>query len=124
MNTKTLICIWFSISLASFGMAQKFEGLAQTPPMGWNSWNTFATDINEKLIRDIADAFVKLGLKDAGYEYIILDDGWMASERDEKGNLVADPRKFPSGMKALTEYIHSKGLKFGLCKLERGLFKI
>ncbi|WP_372744122.1 glycoside hydrolase family 27 protein [Lutibacter sp.] len=94
--------------------AQKFEGLAQTPPLGWNSWNTFATDINEQLVKDIADKFVTLGLKDAGYEYIVLDDGWMAKERDANGNLVADPVKFPSGIKALADYIHAKGLKFGL----------
>lgn len=93
---------------------QKFEGLAKTPPMGWNSWNTFGTDINEELVKGIADKFVELGLKDAGYEYIVLDDGWMARERDENGNLVPDPVKFPSGMKALADYIHSKGLKFGL----------
>mgnify|MGYP005811587005 FL=1 len=94
--------------------SQKFDNLAQTPPMGWNSWNTFATDINEQLVKDIADKFVSLGLKDAGYEYIVLDDGWMAKQRDENGNLVADPKKFPSGMKALADYVHSKGLKFGL----------
>ncbi|GGK22377.1 hypothetical protein GCM10007962_15690 [Yeosuana aromativorans] len=94
--------------------AQKFENLAQTPPLGWNSWNTFGTDINEQLVKDIADKFIKLGLKDAGYQYIVLDDGWMAKERDENGNLVADPEKFPNGMKHLADYIHSKGLKFGL----------
>ena len=94
--------------------AQKFEGLAQTPPMGWNSWNTFATNISEQLVKDIADAFVTLGLKDAGYEYIVLDDGWMSHERDANGNLVADPAKFPNGMRAVADYVHSKGLKFGL----------
>ena len=94
--------------------AQKFDGLAETPPMGWNSWNTFATDINEDLVKGIADSFVKDGYKEAGYEYIVLDDGWMSRERDENGNLVADPEKFPSGMKALADYVHSKGLKFGL----------
>ncbi|WMI68593.1 glycoside hydrolase family 27 protein [Mangrovimonas sp. YM274] len=94
--------------------AQKFEGLAETPPMGWNSWNTFGTNINEQLVKDIADKFVELGLKDAGYEYIVLDDGWMARERDENGNLVPDPIKFPNGMKAVADYVHSKGLKFGL----------
>ncbi|WP_422350944.1 glycoside hydrolase family 27 protein [Flagellimonas sp.] len=82
--------------------------------MGWNSWNTFATDIDEKLVMDTADLFVTLGLKDAGYEYIVLDDGWMAKERDENGNMVADPQKFPNGMKALADYVHDKGLKFGL----------
>lgn len=105
-----LVLILASINIQS----QKFEGLAKTPPLGWNSWNTFATDINEQLVKDIADKFVELGLKDAGYEYIVLDDGWMAKERDANGNLIADPIKFPNGMKALADYIHSKGLKFGL----------
>lgn len=94
--------------------AQKFKGIADTPPMGWNSWNTFRTDINEDLIKQIADNIVDLGLKDVGYEYIVLDDGWSTKERDENGNLVADPVKFPSGMKALSDYIHAKGLKFGI----------
>jgi len=95
--------------------AQKFEGLAQTPPMGWNSWNTFQTNISEQLVKDIADVIVSSGMKDAGYTYIVLDDGWMAMERDKlTGNLVADPKKFPHGMKALADYVHSKGLKFGL----------
>ena len=109
-NIIVSIAILLSISV----QAQKFDGLAQTPPMGWNSWNTFRTDINEQLVKDIADKIVELGLKKAGYEYIVLDDGWMAKERDANGNLVADPKKFPSGMKALADYIHSKGLKFGL----------
>lgn len=94
--------------------AQKFGGLANRPPLGWNSWNTFATDINEQLVKDMADLFVKSGLKEAGYEYIVLDDGWMAKERDAQGNLIADPIKFPSGMKAVADYVHGKGLKFGL----------
>lgn len=109
-NIIVSIAILLSISI----QAQKFDGLAQTPPMGWNSWNTFRTDINEQLVKDIADKIVELGLKKAGYEYIVLDDGWMAKERDANGNLVADPKKFPSGMNALADYIHSKGLKFGL----------
>lgn len=95
-------------------MAQKFDNLALTPPMGWNSWNIFQTNINEKMIRDVADGMVSSGMKDAGYQYLVLDDGWMAMERDENGNLVADPKKFPNGMKALCDYIHAKGLKFGL----------
>ncbi len=84
------------------------------PPMGWNSWNTFTWDINEQLVREVADVFVKDGYKEAGYEYIVIDDCWSLKERDEKGNLVPDPAKFPSGMKALADYIHSKGLKFGI----------
>lgn len=88
--------------------------LGMTPPMGWNSWNTFTWDINEELIRQIADVFVTDGYKDAGYEYIVIDDCWSKRERDANGNLVPDPNKFPSGMKALADYIHSKGLKFGI----------
>ena len=88
--------------------------LGQTPALGWNSWNTFTWDIIEQLIRDVADSFVLEGYKDAGYEYIVIDDCWSLKERDENGNLVADPAKFPSGMKALSDYIHSKGLKFGI----------
>ncbi|WP_448697497.1 glycoside hydrolase family 27 protein [Mucilaginibacter sp. AW1-3] len=109
---KLPVIFFLFLSFTSF--AQKFEGLALTPPMGWNSWNTFQTNINEKLVRDIADVMVASGMKDVGYTYIVLDDGWMAKERDAGGNLVADPVKFPSGMKALADYIHAKGLKFGL----------
>jgi alpha-galactosidase len=94
--------------------AQKKEGLALTPPMGWNSWNTFQTNINEQLVKDIADVMVSSGMKDAGYEYLVLDDGWMAMQRDNDGNLVADPKKFPHGIKAVADYVHAKGLKFGL----------
>ncbi|MFB9110884.1 glycoside hydrolase family 27 protein [Flavobacterium gyeonganense] len=92
----------------------KFEGLAMTPPMGWNSWNTFATNIDEKLVKETADIMVSSGMAAAGYNYIVLDDGWMAKERDANGDLVPDPVKFPNGMKAVIDYVHSKGLKFGL----------
>jgi len=88
--------------------------LARTPPMGWNSWNCFHKDINEVQIKQIADAMVDSGMRDAGYEYLVLDDAWMAPERDSNGCLVGDPKRFPSGMKALGDYIHSKGLKFGI----------
>lgn len=95
--------------------SQKFEGLALKPPMGWNSWNTFETNINEELVKQTADLMVTGGMKDAGYQYIVLDDGWMSKERDTKtGDLVADAEKFPNGLKKLVEYVHSKGLKFGL----------
>ena len=95
--------------------AQKFENLAPTPPMGWNSWNTFQTNINEQLVKDIANVMVSSGMKDAGYSYLVLDDGWMAMERDPKtGDLVPDPKKFPNGLKPVIDYVHSKGLKFGL----------
>jgi alpha-galactosidase len=92
----------------------KFEGLAMTPPMGWNSWNTFGTSIDEKLVKETADIMVSSGMAAAGYNYIVLDDGWMTRERDANGDLVPDPVKFPSGMKAVVDYVHSKGLKFGL----------
>jgi alpha-galactosidase len=107
-------CALLLLLLVSSVQAQKFDSLAMTPPMGWNSWNTFSVNIDEKLIKGIADSFMKDGLKDAGYQYIVIDDGWMAKERDKNGNLVADPVKFPSGMKAVVDYVHSKGLKFGI----------
>jgi alpha-galactosidase len=88
--------------------------LSRTPPMGWNSWNTFGPDINEKIVKDTADAMVELGYLRAGYEYVVIDDCWSLTERNEDGDLVADPEKFPGGMKALADYVHSKGLKFGI----------
>ena len=96
------------------GFSQKFEQLALTPPMGWNSWNKFACDgVNEQVIRKTADAMVSSGMKDAGYEYVVIDDCWQI-DRDSSGNIVPDPKKFPSGIKALADYVHSKGLKFGI----------
>ena len=87
--------------------------LYNTPAMGWNSWNTFGADINEKLIMEMADVIVSEGYKDAGYEYVIIDDCWSLKERVD-GKLVADPALFPHGMKALSDYIHGRGLKFGM----------
>ena len=87
--------------------------LAPTPPMGWNSWNTFSWNIHADLIKTSADAMVETGLRDAGYEYIVIDDCWSLKER-ENGRLVPDPQKFPEGMKAVSDYVHSKGLKFGM----------
>jgi alpha-galactosidase len=107
----------FLASLITFSLcinAQKFEGLAPTPPMGWNSWNTFQTNISEKLVREIANDMEASGMKDAGYNYLVLDDGWMAKERNKNGDLVPDPQKFPNGLKPVVDYVHSKGLKFGL----------
>ncbi|HWB25062.1 MAG TPA: glycoside hydrolase family 27 protein [Chitinophagaceae bacterium] len=110
---KNLMIVFLLFCFAKLN-AQKFEGLAPTPPMGWNSWNTFQTHIDENLVKATADLFISDGLKDAGYTYIVLDDGWMTMQRDKDGNLVPDPQKFPHGMKALAAYVHSKGLKFGL----------
>ena len=87
--------------------------IAKKPPMGWNSWNTFGDKINEQLIKEMADRIVEDGYRDLGYEYIIIDDCWSLRERVD-GKLVADPALFPNGMKALSDYIHSKGLKFGM----------
>ena len=87
--------------------------LAATPPMGWNSWNKFACNVSEQLIRETADAIVSSGMKAAGYEYVNVDDCWQVN-RNADGTIVADPKRFPSGMKALADYVHRKGLKFGL----------
>ncbi|MBI9017872.1 MAG: glycoside hydrolase family 27 protein [Phycisphaerae bacterium] len=91
-----------------------YHNLAMTPPMGWNSWNIFQGEINEQQIKDIANAMVDSGMLEAGYEYLVIDDGWMTKERAENGELVVDTKKFPNGIKALSDYIHSKGLKFGI----------
>lgn len=88
--------------------------IKNTPPMGWNSWNTFGGKISEQLIFDTADKIVETGLRDLGYEYLVIDDCWSLRERDENGRLVPNPEKFPNGMKAVADYVHSKGLKFGM----------
>ena len=90
------------------------DSLVLTPPLGWNSWNVFHENINEKQIQEIADAMVSSGLKDAGYIYLNLDDNWMDTKRDANGDLQNNPKTFPSGMKAIADYVHAKGLKFGL----------
>lgn len=110
---KKLILAITALAAVSTLQAQKWEDLAKTPPMGWSSWNKFATDINENLIKEIADEMVASGLKDAGYVYLNLDDGWHGP-RDEEGRMTVDSVKFPSGFNALSDYIHSKGLKFGV----------
>jgi len=89
------------------------NGLAQKPPMGWNSWNKFACNVNEKVVRDMADVIVANGMKGAGYEYVVIDDCWHGT-RDASGFITEDRTRFPLGLKALGDYIHSKGLKFGI----------
>ena len=89
------------------------NGLARTPPMGWNSWNRFGCNVSEDLIRGIADGMVASGMRDAGYQYVTIDDCWQVA-RNVQGTIVADSTRFPHGMKALADYIHSKGLKFGI----------
>ncbi len=109
---KTLALL--TLSLAAPLWAQKYEGLAPTPPMGWNSWNAFETRISEQLIEETADALAASGMQAAGYRYLVIDDGWEAAERDAQGQLVPDPARFPSGLKALGDYLHAKGFRFGI----------
>jgi alpha-galactosidase len=89
------------------------NGLALTPPMGWNSWNKFGCKIDETIVKQIADAMVASGMRDAGYQYVVIDDCWQL-DRDAKGNIIPDAKAFPSGIQALADTIHSKGLKFGI----------
>ncbi|KAG5004442.1 hypothetical protein GLYMA_10G174500v4 [Glycine max] len=90
------------------------NGLGQTPPMGWNSWNHFGCDINESVIRETADAMVSTGLAALGYRYVNIDDCWAELNRDSEDNMVPNAAAFPSGIKALADYVHSKGLKLGI----------
>jgi alpha-galactosidase len=112
MNHKAAFATLFALLLAA-PLAALDDGLARTPPMGWNSWNKFGCNVSEDLIKSMADAMVSSGMKDAGYQYIVIDDCWQIS-RDKEGNIIPDPQRFPSGMKALADYVHSKGLKFGI----------
>ena len=89
------------------------KGLALTPPMGWNTWNKFGCNVSDRLVRSMADAIVKSGMKDAGYQYVVIDDCWQV-RRDDKANIIVDAERFPDGMKAVADYVHSVGLKFGI----------
>jgi alpha-galactosidase len=119
MKTITRGGIFFAlacllVSLFSAGEVRAWDnGVALTPPMGWNSWNKFGCKVSEDLLKSMADGMISSGMKDAGYEYVVIDDCWQVS-RDADGNIVPDAKNFPSGMKALGDYIHSKGLKFGI----------
>lgn len=96
-------------------MTSAIKSLAPTPPMGWNSWNMFGDNISEAAIRETADALVSSSLKDCGYNHIVIDDCWSVKNgRDKNGNLIADPKKFPNGIKALADYVHDKGFKIGI----------
>jgi alpha-galactosidase len=90
------------------------DGLARTPPMGFNTWNKFACNVSEDLLKGVADAMVSSGMRDAGYQYVVIDDCWQVGRDSASGRIVADPQRFPHGMRALADYVHSKGLKFGL----------
>ena len=110
---KKIIIIAVAFLMVHPIWAQKKDVIAPTPPMGWNSWNKFGCNVSESLIREMADAMVQSGMRDAGYEYIVIDDCWQVG-RDSLGNIIPDPERFPGGMKALADYIHSLGLKFGI----------
>ncbi|MGA1976383.1 MAG: glycoside hydrolase family 27 protein [Bacteroidales bacterium] len=110
---KRLFIIGAVILLSLNAYTQKFNQVAKIPPMGWNSWNKYGCDVSEALIMQMADAMVSSGMKDAGYTYIVIDDCWQVS-RDENGEIVADKDKFPHGMKYVADYVHSKGLRFGI----------
>lgn len=108
------LVILFSVSNAIVS-AQKRPELAPAPPMGWNSWNWFGKkEINEQIVKEVIDAIADKGLKNAGYRYVIVDGGWRDTKLSPEGKLLAHPDKFPHGIKALADYAHSKGLKFGL----------
>lgn len=112
---KTPLISIVLLLISSLGFSQTDKCLAPTPPMGWNSWNFHGKEnINESIIIETIDAIVESGLREAGYEYIIIDGGWRTSELGPEGELVVHPQKFPNGIKPLADYAHSKGLKFGL----------
>jgi alpha-galactosidase len=90
------------------------NGLALTPPMGWNDWNSFGCNVSEQLVEQTANFMVSSGMKAAGYHYVNIDDCWMASNRDANGNLVPDPTKFPDGISGVANYVHSLGLGLGI----------
>jgi alpha-galactosidase len=107
------LTIFFVISINAY--SQKNPTLATTPPMGWNSWNWFGKkEVNEQNMKECMDAIVKEGLLGAGYNYFIIDGGWRDKKLGANGELLANTDKFPHGMKAMADYAHSKGLKFGL----------
>ena len=113
MKHFTKIFLAVAVFAGVQAQAQKYSDLALTPPMGWNSWNKFAAAVDETIVRAMADAMATNGMKDAGYQYINIDDCWQGA-RDAQGFIQADAVKFPSGIKALADYVHSKGLKLGI----------
>jgi alpha-galactosidase len=118
--TVLIVTTLTTVALRPGAVSAAPDSPAPRPPLGWNSWNTFGCDINETLIRQMADAIVSSGMRDAGYEYVVVDDCWFNPQRDGAGNLQGDPQRFPSNMKALGDYIHGKGLKFGIYQVPTG----
>src|SRR5690348_17472256 len=114
MSPLSRLCIAvLACSLGISGPARWDNGLARTPPMGWNSWNHFGCNVSEQLIEEEADAIPSSGMRDAGYRFVVIDDCWQVA-RDAQGMIVADSARFPHGIKALADYVHGKGLKFGI----------
>lgn len=111
-NLFSLLVVAASVTLAT-AQPKPRHTLCPTPPMGWMTWNLFQGNINEQLIRETADAMVEGGFRDAGYKYIFIDDIWQGG-RDSRNNIIPDPAKFPSGIRALADYVHAKGLKLGI----------
>ncbi|MBN1951547.1 MAG: alpha-galactosidase [Bacteroidales bacterium] len=107
---KSIFFLFLLYPVILFG---QFPEIAKTPPMGWNSWNAFGLEINSQIVMAVADSMIAKGLADAGYEYIVIDDGWQI-DRDKNGQIIADSTRFPEGIKYLADYIHSRGLKFGI----------
>ena len=109
------LLLFFAVALLTslHTTAANRDSLALTPPMGFMTWNNYKEDINEQLIRQIADKMAADGYAEAGYKYIFIDDAWQGG-RDKRNNILPDPEKFPSGMKALADYVHSKGLRLGI----------
>lgn len=111
--TKLCIAVFSLLAISPNSHAQKWEDLGRTPQMGWSTWNKFQGNINEEIIKQIADAMVETGLRDAGYTYINIDDCWHGT-RDADGFLQSDPERFPHGIKYLSDYVHARGLKLGI----------
>ncbi|MFB7634616.1 glycoside hydrolase family 27 protein [Streptomyces sp. NPDC056149] len=123
MRALSRLLLSLSIALPALGLSPlatttpahaSGNGLAHTPPMGWNSWDTFGCNASEQIVKDTADFMASSGMRDAGYQYLTIDDCWMRRSRDAGGNLVPDPQKYPDGLAALAAYVHGKGLKFGV----------
>ncbi len=115
----TFLIVGYEMRTDAVDSAQQTKGtsneqLAMTPPMGWNSWNALGKNVSEQLIRETADAMINTGLKDAGYTYVVIDDIWQGGRDSVTGLLYPDRQRFLSGIKALADYVHSKGLKFGI----------
>jgi len=113
MRMKIISAGLFGLAVLGGTSAPKAQ-LALTPPMGWNSWNTFGGDIDETKIKQTIDLMVSNGMKAAGYIYVNIDDNWMSPTRDAQGNIQAEPTRFPNGIKSLADYAHAKGLKLGV----------